>query len=84
MKRLPLIVASGTIGLALLAGATRDAVATTTGGIQPADGVPCYYNLYNCSYQDSMAYWSGCDPQYSPGLIPTSTAKVICTTFNGQ
>jgi hypothetical protein len=83
MKRLTLIVASGAIGLALLVGATRDAAATTGGG-GGGDGVACYYNLYNCSYQDSMAYWSGCDPQYSPGLIPTATAKVICNTYHSS
>lgn len=84
MKRLALIVASGAIGLALLVGVTHEAVATTGGGGQPSDNVPCYYNLYHCSYQDSMAYWSGCDPQYSQGLIPTGTAKVICTVFHAQ
>jgi len=83
MKRLTLIVVSGAIGLALLLGATHDATATSGGG-QPGDGVPCYYNLYTCSYQDSMSYWSGCDPQYAPGLIPTATAKVICSTYHNQ
>jgi endo-beta-N-acetylglucosaminidase D len=82
MKRLTLIIVSGVIGLALLIGATHDATATTSG--QPGDGVPCYYNLYTCSYQDSMAYWSGCDPQYSQGLIPTASAKVICSTYHDQ
>ncbi|HEY8062178.1 MAG TPA: hypothetical protein VID74_05245 [Gemmatimonadales bacterium] len=83
MKRLTLIIASGAIGLALLLGATHDATATMS-NVQPGDGVPCYYNLYYCSYQDSMGYWSGCDPQYAQGLIPTATAKVICATYHDQ
>jgi hypothetical protein len=86
MKRLTLIMASAAIGLALLLGATRDAVANTTetggGHGPPDDGIPCYYNLYNCSYQDSMAYWSGCSPGYAPGLITTATAKVICEQYH--
>jgi hypothetical protein len=31
-----------------------------------------------------MGYWSGCDPQYAQGLIPTATAKVICATYHDQ
>ena len=84
MKRFTLMLASGAIGLALLAGATHDAIADTSTTTQPGGGVPCYYNLYTCSYEDSMAYWSGCDPQYSPGMITTTTAKAICTTFHGE
>ena len=84
MKRFTLIIASAVIGLALLVGASRKALADTSGTGQPGDGVTCYYNLYTCSYQDSMAYWSGCDPQYAQGLIPTATAKLICTTFHAS
>ncbi|MGH7522837.1 MAG: hypothetical protein ACREK8_00855 [Gemmatimonadales bacterium] len=85
MKRLTLMMASAAIGLTLLVGAARDALATTmeTGNYgPPGDGVTCYYNMYNCSYQDSMASWNGCSPDYSPGLITTATAKAVCQQYD--
>ena len=88
MKRFTLIIASFAIGLALLVGASTRAFASGNGtggsGGMPGDGVPCYYNLYTCSYQDSMAYWSGCNPDYGQGLISTANAKAICTAFHSS
>ena len=82
MKRFPLMVASAAIGLALLAGVTRELTAESAAGTVPPLGGSCYYYLYNCSYPDSNAYWSGCEPGYAPGMIGTSSARMICTTFN--
>ncbi len=75
-------IVSGAIGIVMLAGAVKELKATTTGGIPPADNVPCYHNLWSCSYEDSDAYWSGCDPNGQQGEITTQTAKMICTTYH--
>lgn len=80
MKRFPLMVASAAIGLALLAGATRELTADT-GTTTPPDNVSCYYHLWNCSY-DGDGYWSNCNPNYGEGWIPTSQARIICTVYH--
>ncbi|HEY3933990.1 MAG TPA: hypothetical protein VGL65_05165, partial [Gemmatimonadales bacterium] len=72
MKRFPLMVASGAIGLALLAGVTHKLTASTSVAAQvPGDGVGCYYHLWTCSY-DGNGYWDGCDSSYGEGWVPTS------------
>ena len=81
MSKLPLIAATATLGLALVAGVTRSVTAETAGTTPPSDNVNCYYKLYHCSY-DGSAYWSGCDPRYGEGWIPTSAARSICRTFH--
>jgi hypothetical protein len=82
VKRFPLMVASGAIGLALLVGVTHKLTASTETGTPPSDGY-CYYHLWNCSY-DGTGYWDGCDPNYAEGWIPTSYARAICTTYHDR
>lgn len=81
MKRFTLMAAFAAIAIALAAGAYH--VRAETSGGPPWDGVPCYHNLWTCSYEDSDAYWSGCAVQY-PGLISTGTAKSICTDYHSS
>lgn len=81
MKRFPLMVVSAAIGLALLAGVTRELTARSVGGMVPPLGGSCYYFWYTCSY-DTGAYWDGCEPGYSAGMISSATAKAICTTYH--
>jgi hypothetical protein len=80
MSKRTLILGSGLLGLALLAGATRTATATDQTNI-PSDSMHCYYHLYHCVYADD-GYWSGCDPRYAQGWIPTSTASAICRVYH--
>ena len=82
MLRFTLAVSSGALGLALLAGGVTTLRADQATQIPP-DNAYCYYHGYFCSYEGSD-YWSGCDPSYPEGWIPTGTAKVICTTYNLQ
>ena len=82
MKRFPLMVASASIGLALLAGATHELTADA-GTTQPPDNVSCYYHLWTCSY-DGDGHWSGCNPNFGEGWIPTSQAKVICDVYHSH
>lgn len=82
MSKRPLLLGSAILGVALIAGATRTAIATDQKDI-PSDSMHCYYHLYHCVYDDD-GYWSGCDPQYNEGWIATSTAKAICTTYHRQ
>jgi len=80
MKRFPLMVASAAIGLALLAGVTRELVAKPSSPVPPLGG-SCLYFLYTCSYENG-SYWSDCTPGGSQGWIPTSFARIICATYN--
>lgn len=80
MSKRTLLFGSALVGLALVAGAGRTALATDQTDI-PSDTIHCYYNLYHCVYDDD-GYWSGCLPQYNEGWIPTSTAKAICKTYH--
>jgi len=78
------MVASAAIGLALLAGVTRELIASSkVATVVPPDNVGCYYHLWTCSY-DGAAYWSGCNPDFSEGWIPTSQARIICTTYHAS
>jgi hypothetical protein len=84
MKRFTLMIASAAVGLALLAGATRNVLAesgTGGSGALPPDTVNCYYHLWTCSYMGDD-YWSDCSPGFDEGWIPTSSAKVICGTYH--
>jgi hypothetical protein len=81
MSKLPLIAATAVLGLAFVAGATTSVTAEVVGPTPPSDGISCYYNMWHCSY-DGDAYWSGCDPRYGQGWIPTSVARAICTQFH--
>ncbi len=75
-------IVSGAIGIVMLAGAVKELKATTTGGTPPAQDIPCYHNLWTCSYEDNNAYWTGCDPNGPTGEITTAQAMLICTTYN--
>jgi hypothetical protein len=79
MKRFPLMVASAVIGLALLAGVTREVAAKSSSAIPPLGGA-CMYYWYTCSYDDG-SYWTNCIPGGGAGWIPTSFAQIICTTY---
>ncbi len=83
MKRFPLMAAATVFGLALLAGATQQLAAVGPKPMLPADGQRCYYHLWSCSYVNG-AYWSGCDPEFMEGYIPTETARAICSQYHGQ
>jgi len=84
VKRYPLMVASAAIGLALLAGVTRELMASSTDAtVIPPNSTNCYYHLWTCSY-DGENYWSGCNPDYPEGWIPTSTARMICSTYHND
>jgi hypothetical protein len=80
MSKRPLLFGSAVLGLAIIAGAARSATAADQTNI-PSDNIHCYYNLYHCSY-DGAGYWSGCDPRFNQGWIPTSVAKAICSTYH--
>jgi hypothetical protein len=80
MKRFPLMVASAAIGLALLAGVTRELPAKSSLAVPPVHG-QCMYYWYTCSYDDG-SYWSDCTPGGSAGYIPTEVARIICSTYN--
>lgn len=80
MKRFPLMVASAAIGLGLLAGIARELTAQPKNNDVPPSGGSCYYFWYNCSYS-SGAYWTDCEPGGSPGMVPTSFARIICKVY---
>lgn len=82
MSKRPLLLGSAILGLVLVAGATRSATATDQKNI-PSDSIHCYYHLYHCVYEDD-GYWSGCDPRYGQGWVPTSSARAICQTYHEQ
>jgi hypothetical protein len=75
-------IASAAIGIIMFAGAVKELKASSGVVIIPGDDVPCYHNLWTCSYEDSDSYWSGCDPNYREGEITTMVAKAICTTYH--
>jgi hypothetical protein len=78
------MVASAAIGLALLAGVTREVTASTNGSVVvPPDNIRCYYHLWTCSY-DGENYWSGCNPAFPEGWITTAEAKLICTVYHAD
>ena len=81
MKRFSLMIASAAIGLALLAGTTRELVAKSSVVIPPAGG-SCMYYWYTCSYDDG-SYWTDCTPGLPAGMIPTASARMICDTYVG-
>jgi hypothetical protein len=81
MKRFPLMVASAAIGLALLAGGTRELTAKSSRAIPPISGA-CMYYWYTCSYPDG-SYFTDCTPGGSAGWVPTSFAQIICATYVG-
>jgi hypothetical protein len=79
--KFPFAVGAAAIGIAMTAGAVHVVRADTS--IPPAT-VPCYLNMYTCSYLDSEAYWSGCTLGYEAGVIATIFAKEICTTYHAE
>ncbi len=81
MKRFPLMIAFGAIGLAVLAGVGRQLSATESNGY-PDDNLQCYHNAGTCSYLDSMGYWSGC--RAGEGLMTTNDAKSACAQYNAS
>lgn len=83
MSKMPLIAATATLGLAIIAGAASSVTAETSGPIPPSGYINCYKNGTHCSYSGDN-YWSGCETRYAEGWIPTSTAILICATYHPE
>jgi hypothetical protein len=82
MPKLPLIAATSALGFACVAAAVTT-VKAEMADTPPSDGIECYYNMYHCSYYEN-GYWSGCNPAYGEGFIPTSVARAICTKYHAS
>lgn len=81
MSKSPILAATAILGIVFVASATQRVAVAEEAAI-PSNHITCRVNGTQCTYNNNLGYWSGCQGVVG-GYLSTSLAQIVCDEFHG-